>query len=367
MARIRTIKPEFWTDEKIVLLPYEARLLFIGIWNFADDYGFFWDEPTRIKMQVLPNDDVDVETLLDMLVSADLLNVYVSDNNEKRAYRVKHFEDHQKVDHPAKSKIKESASRKLAIPLSARRNLAVKYNCKPGSTIEANCYYCGFQGRIHWQKLSNGKPGSWVYFQGLEIDHLEPESQGGVGEATNLVLACRECNRSKHNKDLFEYVVNPREESRGLAPEWKGKEGKGRERKVKEKEYKKEKNPAHEKIKHLDSVYLTSREHETLITKYGREPTEKAIEILNNAIMSKGYKYKSHYHTIIGWPMKEVAGNGNKAPVMPKTYAQAKDAEKRALFATYNAQNEVSHGNAENNPDGNNKIAGRLPLPGPVS
>ena len=40
MARIRTIKPEFWTDEKVVTLPFEARLLFIGMWNFCDDEGY---------------------------------------------------------------------------------------------------------------------------------------------------------------------------------------------------------------------------------------------------------------------------------------------------------------------------------------
>ena len=39
MARIRTIKPEFWIDDVIVELPFETRLLFIGIWNFADDAG----------------------------------------------------------------------------------------------------------------------------------------------------------------------------------------------------------------------------------------------------------------------------------------------------------------------------------------
>jgi len=27
--------------------------------------------------------------------------------------------------------------------------------------------------------------------------------------------------------------------------------------------------------------------------------------------MSKGYKYKSHYHTIIGWPIREAIENGN--------------------------------------------------------
>ncbi len=38
MARIRTIKPEFWEDEKIGKLPIPCRL-FIGCWNFADDFG----------------------------------------------------------------------------------------------------------------------------------------------------------------------------------------------------------------------------------------------------------------------------------------------------------------------------------------
>lgn len=66
-----------------------------------------------------------------------------------------------------------------------------------------------------------------------------------------------------------------------------------------------------EKIKHLDAVLLTEQEFEKLVVKYGHDPTIKAIEILNNGIMSKGYKYKSHYHTIIGWPMREATGGNN--------------------------------------------------------
>jgi hypothetical protein len=41
VARIRSIKPAFWTDEKINRLSNDAALFFIGLWNFADDYGFF--------------------------------------------------------------------------------------------------------------------------------------------------------------------------------------------------------------------------------------------------------------------------------------------------------------------------------------
>ncbi|STV36571.1 primosomal protein I [Klebsiella pneumoniae] len=39
MARIRTVKPEFWTDEKVVECSIPARLLFIGLFNFANDNG----------------------------------------------------------------------------------------------------------------------------------------------------------------------------------------------------------------------------------------------------------------------------------------------------------------------------------------
>ena len=39
MPRIRTIKPEFWTDEKVGECSIPARLLFIATWNIADDRG----------------------------------------------------------------------------------------------------------------------------------------------------------------------------------------------------------------------------------------------------------------------------------------------------------------------------------------
>lgn len=229
MARIRTVKPEFWTDEKIVQLPYEARLLFIGIWNFADDHGYLWDEPERIRMQVLPNDDVDISGLLDLLCAADLLEVYES-GDEKRIFRVTHFNDHQKVDHPTPSKITRESSRKLSIPNNVRRAIAKKYGCVPGGSNKAECYYCGSVGNITWWKNSKGDPGSWVSFSKLELDHLHPESKGGETSQDNIVLSCRECNRSKHDKDLMTFVMKSRDNSRTLAPEGKGREGNGMER-----------------------------------------------------------------------------------------------------------------------------------------
>ena len=52
---------------------------------------------------------------------------------------------------------------------------------------------------------------------------------------------------------------------------------------------------------YLSAVYLTKEEHSKLINRFGDEGVKQRIYDLNNGIMSKGYKYKSHYHTILSW------------------------------------------------------------------
>lgn len=64
MAKIRGIKPEFWTDESVIELSIPARLLFIGMWNHACDNGHLQDRSKQIKMRVLPTDDVNCAELL---------------------------------------------------------------------------------------------------------------------------------------------------------------------------------------------------------------------------------------------------------------------------------------------------------------
>lgn len=64
MAKIRGVKPTYWTDDAIVELSIPARLLFIGLWNFACDNGHVEDKPKQVKMRIFPADDVDVNGLL---------------------------------------------------------------------------------------------------------------------------------------------------------------------------------------------------------------------------------------------------------------------------------------------------------------
>lgn len=49
------------------------------------------------------------------------------------------------------------------------------------------------------------------------------------------------------------------------------------------------------------NVILTPKEHAKLIERFGGKDTNDRIENLSSAIASKGYKYKSHYATILTW------------------------------------------------------------------
>lgn len=57
MARIRSVKPEFWTDEDLADLSRDARLLYIGLWNIADEHGRLRGDPRYVKGQLFPYDD----------------------------------------------------------------------------------------------------------------------------------------------------------------------------------------------------------------------------------------------------------------------------------------------------------------------
>ncbi|UVL02086.1 DnaT-like ssDNA-binding domain-containing protein [Pseudomonas sp. B21-047] len=100
MARIRTIKPEFWTSEQVMECSAMARLLFIGIWNFCDDAGNHPMSPKTIKALVFPGDDITsltVEGLLTELVTNRLITLYEAASKQYLHVNGWH---HQKIDRP---------------------------------------------------------------------------------------------------------------------------------------------------------------------------------------------------------------------------------------------------------------------------
>lgn len=76
MARIRTVKPEFFTSEDIISLSPLARLLYIGMWCEADREGRFAWKPNTLKLRYLPADNIEIYSLCDEIVAAGLVVTY---------------------------------------------------------------------------------------------------------------------------------------------------------------------------------------------------------------------------------------------------------------------------------------------------
>lgn len=58
MPRIRTIKPEFWSSPSTAKASAAARLTYIAMWNWADDYGRGTANLKELEGFIFPNDDV---------------------------------------------------------------------------------------------------------------------------------------------------------------------------------------------------------------------------------------------------------------------------------------------------------------------
>lgn len=100
MPRIRSIKPEFWTNGQVLECSTTARLLFIGLWNFSDDAGRHPYRAKQIKAEIFPADEFTSKDILGMLQE-------LSENGLIRPYEVdgqRYIQitgwHHQRIDKP---------------------------------------------------------------------------------------------------------------------------------------------------------------------------------------------------------------------------------------------------------------------------
>lgn len=105
--RARNIKPGFFLNEKLAECDFKTRLLFIGLWCYADREGRFEWIPKRIEAAIFPYDkNVNVEKCLCNLMSLHLITLSTHGNN-KVGY-IENFSKHQRPHpHEAKSVLPE--------------------------------------------------------------------------------------------------------------------------------------------------------------------------------------------------------------------------------------------------------------------
>lgn len=99
MARIRTLKPEFWADEKLAPLPPLDRLVFLGLISLADDAGRVLDNVRVIDAQLFPETpDSSLEPLRRLSGIGRIRRGITSSG--QRIVEICNWKRHQKISHP---------------------------------------------------------------------------------------------------------------------------------------------------------------------------------------------------------------------------------------------------------------------------
>lgn len=100
MARIRTIKPEFWSSPGMQGLDPYARLLFIAMWNWADDSGRGTANPRELAGFAFPWDEhlssADIRRMLGGIRRAFGVKFYTVGG--RPYYAIPSWDKHQKID-----------------------------------------------------------------------------------------------------------------------------------------------------------------------------------------------------------------------------------------------------------------------------
>jgi len=100
MARIRTVKPEFFRHEGLQDLERDnpgqyVMLTFIGLWSLCDKAGRFEWRPRTIKLDILPFIEFEMEKTLALLECFSYVRRYEIDG--KQYGEVPSFSDHQRI------------------------------------------------------------------------------------------------------------------------------------------------------------------------------------------------------------------------------------------------------------------------------
>ena len=99
MPRIRSIKPDFWSDEKLAGLDPLDRLVFLGLISMADDAGRLIDNLKSIDGQLFPVTDHSSRESLETLARLSRISRYTVASGQKVIQVVNWH--HQRIAHPS--------------------------------------------------------------------------------------------------------------------------------------------------------------------------------------------------------------------------------------------------------------------------
>lgn len=205
MARIRSIKPEFWESESVGRLTMGSRLLFIACLNFADDEGLLrWNE-AYLQSQAFAYDELAPNQLTEWmqeLVRERIVLPYKSGVGAQRLGWIINFRKHQVINRPQPSKL----------PPPSLKNIDVS-----NAYMDRDEWRCGICGKEILRHGDVNEVGSKMG----SLDHIKAVSRGGGDHPSNIRAAHISCNKSRG--------VGVNDSVNDSLLEGNGKEGNGKE------------------------------------------------------------------------------------------------------------------------------------------
>jgi len=196
MARIRTIKPEFWQDEKLGPMSPTDRLVFLGLVSLADDCGRLLDNVKWIDAQIFPYTD---DTARESMTRLEHLQ-RIARGQTKSGQRVIQIVNwhHQKIERPnlggALPAIMGHEDEREAYFVRKRvpKWLREAVFDRDGKC----CQRCGREN-LRLNKKDRYDSGADLG----EVDHKVEAIDGGEPTIENLTLLCLPCNRKKAGEE----------------------------------------------------------------------------------------------------------------------------------------------------------------------
>lgn len=102
--RARNIKPDFFKNENLAEIPHQTRLLFIGLWCYADREGYLEARPKKIKAEIFPYEEINITESLATLAVSGFIHVYASSGNYP-VIKILNFNKHQRPHYNEKPSI----------------------------------------------------------------------------------------------------------------------------------------------------------------------------------------------------------------------------------------------------------------------
>jgi len=199
MARIRSVKPEYWTSEQVMNMSRDARLLFIGLWNFCDDNGIHPASALSLKAEVLPGDTLtadQVMVFIDEMIEQGLVEEYEA--HGRSFWRVTGWRRHQRIDqptfrHPTGDTQGDAGDTSDTRDAKGDRVTSVTYKRLGGK-----------QRQIVLRKLRE-RDGDACHLCGntsnLSILSLAPNGDENASDIKSLRLICSTCKRARKRSD----------------------------------------------------------------------------------------------------------------------------------------------------------------------